>query len=253
MMDKSRPLGTLQDYVNRLETLLATVRSATVKDKCQAKLAALRGEAVLREERLQQLLRELDSVKTATEATNWRITAAELKGALDGSNRRGLLDEADVRANKLAHFFSKLDGFAGQVLQSSDHCDNLLRSVDSLKADNHRYLKDAQIERLESAKSKIDDDRRSKIRSAEEWLDSCQDALNAGNELTKLQRRLTEMPAFLPAQKMRGLEKLRMEVQQRIDEDAVTHILELFQQIHDNESRQKCLKRLQAMVEVAGL
>ncbi len=101
---------------------------------------------------------------------------------------------------------------------------------------------------LHSVRNKIDDHERAEQQKAIEWLEALEREPEHGVSLNDLKRKLDHPPAFLPSDCQVRLEALCTRLQERLDQDYMAQIEELFRALGTPQRQQECLIRLQQIV-----
>jgi len=233
------------------------------------KLAALTDlspqTARLRDEKLNQIETRIqqyeriavelpDAVERATQASDVRKQRDLLLqnlGQLEATSFYQSLAALQERVEQLEIFFENLRELASAPQRTPDDLTRLEAQLSSLETRFALWLAPSQQALLEQKRQAIGDMRRQKTQEVETWLTQLMQRHSSAENLEALLRQAETPPAFLSPEGMARLEQFRHCLRQQLSENALLQIEALFQKLEDRETRRKCLKRLQALVDAS--
>lgn len=244
------PAGTLRELRNQeaqVKGWLAELTEPEAREAAARKLSAV-------EHSIQDLLRRLDGcrirLEQATDFTKVRTLVTELRslevclaGAPEAAEVSALLERAD----ELESYIESLKTFKPSSIDSPARADALIAGVAELNRRYH-HLSPEQLALGRQTEALLRQALEGKRREAAEWLEQRKKRVEAGDLLDSLEAELHSPPPFLSDQGQAEVERLRVELRRRLDEDTRNRIEQLFGRLNAAE-RKACLARLNQLLQ----
>lgn len=152
------------------------------------------------------------------------------------------------KAEHLETFFERLGALDRMPVQTPEALSDLEAQIMSLESEFISWLSPAQVKLLKSKKQHLTETRQRKEKEAQQWLVDLANRYKNGAKPDELLRMAQNPPAFLPASDLTKLEQVKQKIQKQIEKDRILKIETLFVEL-EQQTRRKCLQRLQALID----
>lgn len=184
----------------------------TVRAAAQDKAAALSAEIKRLEDFILGLDKQLDSLDSIEVARTLERAIVKERSRFEGTRDIGDIDAAEERVEKLASFFSEIEGV---MPQSADDASYLINRLMELPQAYEGYLSDVQKEKVGHRIREVQEYARARREEALGWLEDCRQRLASGGDLRGLEEALFKPHPFLPEDMQTVLDELRGELTAR--------------------------------------
>jgi len=246
-MDRRMPLKTLQGYLDRLKEIQG-YSQATMDLRAQY-LSELTGVVSQLMHLAEALCASADDIDSIEAANGWMDTCLRNYERFEGTATQAELDAARQKVEQTRDFFARLREIDLQPRNSLQAMEEVIRQLEALQVESWSRIGSKALQTLAQTVQKLKDESQQRCEEARRWLDAIESKFNRNEPLAGIIRELETPKQFLPPGERPRLEALKKRVQHRQAEDVIGRIELEFRKIKDPSLRQKCLRRLQAIVE----
>jgi hypothetical protein len=190
-----------------------------------------------------------DDIDSIEAANGWMDTCLRNYERIEGTATQAELDAARQKVEQTRDFFARLREIDLQPRNSLQAMEEVIRQLEALQVESQSRIGSKALQTLAQTVQKLKDESQQRCEEARRWLDAIESKFNRNEPLAGIIRELETPKQFLPPGERPRLEALKKRVQHRQAEDVIGRIELEFRKIKDPSLRQKCLRRLQAIVE----
>jgi hypothetical protein len=239
-------LAKLRDYRQRLQEIhLISPEFKQVRDRKQD---TIRGEIV----RLEEFAADIIDRAHSADLTNVQQIQKEiirLQSRYQGTEHEQTIGQALDYLETLQQFRAELNSVRQLSLISREDVQTAERKLGQITSDFEQKLSPHHLQELTSTRRELEHRIQQEQERAVTWLEEREREASQPNvALSDLQQHLQHPPAFFPADCQACLITLRGRVQERLDQDQIAQIEQLFQSLGTSEKRKECLNRLLQLV-----
>lgn len=242
--------GSLQqarEYLSRLEALKP--HEAETNTLIAEKTDALYKAVVSQEQFIQNLPGRLDNVAQLTDARQLQQEIQRRHDSYANTPEMKVIEAAAKRCRILEDMLNRLSLLQQMPLRSPEDAQSKRSQAAALREETKTHLSSPQIALFDVLREEIDRQVAARENDALNWLRSCAKQVQSGTDLAAVLPKLLTLPPFLPDDRHQEVNDLRMQVQQKLDEDEVTAITTRFRRIADPAKRKACLKALEQIAD----
>lgn len=247
LMSPSANLIDLQAYEAKLQTISNySEKTMQIRDaqltKIQSEIKKLTGFI----EKATSELAELDS-RPAYQA--WLTQLIVVQPRLKGSEIESEMENLRVYGEQIGAFFAELDQARSASLRSEEDIAKAKKHIQALNSQFSSIVSDRQTGLILAATNHIQEYQELQEQQAIQFLEMLEAEFNKNANPAEIKEKLDKPIAFLPSSAITQLERLRAQVNQRLEENIIEIIEFQFKKIQSPELRAACLQRLQKIVK----
>lgn len=244
-MDIKANLDTLYQYRNRLERISGF--SASTIELRDSRLNAIEQEIANLEQFIKELTDAINRIDGIKSLNDWLRLFNRSYERYSETVYQEELNKTEKRVLTLQGFFQSLDALSVQPVKTLEEAQNKTKDLDELL--RTYQLSEHQVALVETSKKEVEKYVKTQIQFAKDWYQNILKVVKAGTSIPDVYKKIQFPPAFLPNEEGIAIEKLRWEIEQRLEQDIVVLIEHKFREIKDRSKQQSCITRLQKILE----
>jgi hypothetical protein len=246
-ISSSASLSELMEKVKHLYHLSGY--SADVMALRDQKMGQLNNEIERLNTRLQSLDVSIDSADTIQKVDVLRDELLQATIRYRDSDYQEVVENAVKRLTRLQEFLRATEEINRISFQSLVDVERAQTRVGETRQIFAEVLGTSHLAILDRARTDFEKQVSAEQEKALSWLRRCREEVQNGQNALGILRKLDNPPDFLPSERMPEVKQLRLEVQERLDNDAILRIETTFREITDPERQRECLQRLTRLME----
>lgn len=245
-MTPSAALAVLYEYRERLEKLTdISLQTARLRDKKKSQIE----NRITQFERIAEgLPQAIQDVTQPNELRQQRDLLLRNLEQVEGTSHHKSLITVQKKIEQLEKFFEQVGALDAMPRGTPAELDAIYAQIEKIEKRFSEWLSPNQVVLLKKKRKEIEDWNRHETQEARSWLMNLEQCYRKGDNPESLLRQLEMPPAFLSQEGLARLDKLKRQLQQKINDDVILQIEILFKKISDPSVRRKCLKRLQELI-----
>jgi len=236
LMEKAKYLYHLSGYSEQVMALR------------EQKMAQVNQEISQLVKRVQSLDTEIAAITNVRRAADLRDELLKISERYRDSAQQAIVEKAVGRLDRLREFLVEVEQLSHTTVHSPEIASSTLVKLDGVHRKNQDILANGHPQLIANAQKRIAEQVRDGQQKALSWLRHCQTDAQRGHDIPHLIRKLDSPPAFLPEDATSELAQLRTELQERIDNDAIAKIEQIFRSIADPKRQEECLERMRSLM-----
>jgi len=216
----------------------------------------------VRDRKLDAVQREIDSLEKFAAAVTERVHCVDLtsiqqiqkeiircQSRYQGAEHEQNIGQALDYLETLQQFRAELNSVKQLPPKSREDVQAAEKKLEQITSDFEQRLCPHHLQELTATSRELERRSQQEQERAVQWLEECErEASQPDVSLSDIQQKLQRPSAFLPADCQARLITLRVRVQERLDQDQIAQIEQLFQSLGTSEKRKECLNRLLQLV-----
>lgn len=246
-MNTTAPLKSLYEYRERLSQIKGySDATMALRDEKSRKIAQ---EISQLEQVAEASIEALDEIDAITSIDEWQRTLLRSIDRFVDTPFQSKLEKAERKGKVIQKFLQQINDLSKRNPLTPEEAKAIRIEMGDLRKLSQNGLTSKQHSLIDTAIQNLDAQAQGLVEEAKKWFADIDTQYKRGDDVYDVRDCIKEPPSFLPFDERTHLEQMKVEVDQKIEQDIVGQIVERFNKIKDSEIKAQCVQKLQQILE----